>query len=76
MAAQKAGANDKTKWASGHKQSKAHKLSGRKNWSFLYQCMTATRNDVLMATVWARDGRLKFDHKSLLLARRRVACVP
>jgi hypothetical protein len=39
-ATQKEWAKDKTKWASCRKQSKAHKLSGRKSWSFLYQCMT------------------------------------
>jgi hypothetical protein len=39
-AAQKEWAKDKTKWADCRKQSKAQKLSGRKSWSFLYQCMT------------------------------------
>ena len=39
-AAQKEWAKDKAKWADCRKQSKAQKLSGRKSWSFLYQCMT------------------------------------
>ncbi len=32
-------AKDKTKWADCRKQSKEQKLSGRKSWSYLYQCM-------------------------------------
>jgi hypothetical protein len=39
-AAKKEWAKDKAKWASCQKQSKAQQLSGRKSWSFLYQCMT------------------------------------
>jgi len=39
-AAKKEWAKDKAKWADCQKQSKAQKLSGRKNWSFLYKCMT------------------------------------
>jgi len=39
-AAQKEWAKDKAKWADCRKQSKAQKLSGKKSWSFLYQCMT------------------------------------
>lgn len=39
-AAQKEWAKDKAKWADCRKRSKAQKLSGRKSWSFLYQCMT------------------------------------
>jgi cation diffusion facilitator CzcD-associated flavoprotein CzcO len=38
-AAKKEWAKDKAKWADCRKQSKAQKLSGRKSWSFLYQCM-------------------------------------
>jgi len=34
-------AKDKAKWADCRKQSSEQKLSGRKNWSFLYQCMTS-----------------------------------
>ncbi len=33
-------AKDKAKWAGCQKQSETQKLSGRDNWSFLYQCMT------------------------------------
>ena len=40
-AARKEWAKDKSKWADCRKQSKAQKLSGRKSWSFLYQCMTS-----------------------------------
>jgi hypothetical protein len=32
-------AKDKAKWADCRKQSTAQKLSGRKSWSFLYECM-------------------------------------
>jgi hypothetical protein len=32
--------NDKVKWADCRAKSDAEKLSGRKSWSFLYQCMT------------------------------------
>jgi hypothetical protein len=32
--------NDKVKWADCSAKSDARKLSGRKSWSFLYQCMT------------------------------------
>lgn len=39
-AAQKEWAKDKAKWADCQKQSETQKLSGRENWSFLYQCMT------------------------------------
>lgn len=39
-AAQKEWAKDKAKWADCRTKSKAQKLSGRKSWSFLYQCMT------------------------------------
>jgi hypothetical protein len=39
-AAQKEWAKDRAKWADCRKQSTAQKLSGRKSWSFLYQCMT------------------------------------
>jgi hypothetical protein len=39
-AAQKEWAKDKTKWANCRNQSKAQKLTGRKSWSFLYECMT------------------------------------
>ena len=39
-AARKEWAKDKAKWADCRKQSKAQKLSGRKSWSSLYQCMT------------------------------------
>ena len=31
---------EKTKWASCQKQSDEQKLSGRKSWQFLYDCMT------------------------------------
>jgi hypothetical protein len=34
-------AKDKAKWADCEKQSKDQKLTGRKSWSFLYQCMSA-----------------------------------
>jgi hypothetical protein len=34
-------AKDKEKWADCRKQSSEQKLRGRKNWSFLYQCMTS-----------------------------------
>jgi hypothetical protein len=40
-AAVKEWAKDKAKWADCRKQSKAQKLSGQKNWSLLYQCMTS-----------------------------------
>ena len=33
-------AKDEAKWAGCREQSKARKLSGRKNWSFLYRCMS------------------------------------
>ncbi len=33
-------AKDKAKWAGCQMQSETRKLSGRENWSFLYQCMT------------------------------------
>lgn len=39
-AARKEWAKDKTKWADCRKQSSSQKLKGRKNWSFLYTCMT------------------------------------
>ncbi len=32
--------SDKVKWAGCKAKSNAQKLSGRKSWSFLYQCMT------------------------------------
>jgi hypothetical protein len=38
--AQKEWAKDKKKWADCQNQSKSEKLSGRKSWSFLYDCMT------------------------------------
>jgi hypothetical protein len=38
-AAQKVWAKDKAKWADCRKQSSNQKLTGRKNWSFLYNCM-------------------------------------
>ena len=38
--AQKEWVKDKKKWADCQNQSKSKKLSGRKNWSFLYDCMT------------------------------------
>jgi hypothetical protein len=38
--AQKEWSKDKAKWAGCQKQSHAQDLSGRKSWSFLYQCMT------------------------------------
>jgi hypothetical protein len=34
-------AKDKAKWADCEKQSKDQKLTGRKSWSFLYQCMSS-----------------------------------
>jgi hypothetical protein len=34
-------AKDKAKWVDCEKQSKDQKLTGRKSWSFLYQCMSA-----------------------------------
>ena len=40
-AAQTEWVKDKAKWADCRKRSKAQKLSGRKSWSFLYQCMTS-----------------------------------
>jgi hypothetical protein len=40
-AAQKEWVKDKAKWADCRKRSTAQKLSGRKSWSFLYQCMTS-----------------------------------
>ena len=40
-AAKKEWAKDRAKWADCQNQSKAQKLSGRKSWSFLYQCMTS-----------------------------------
>jgi hypothetical protein len=40
-AAQKEWVKDKAKWANCQKRSTAQKLSGRKSWSFLYQCMTS-----------------------------------
>ena len=39
-AAQKEWSKDKTKWADCQKRSSTQELSGRKSWSFLYQCMT------------------------------------
>jgi len=33
-------AKDTTKWADCQQQSKQQKLTGRKSWSFLYNCMT------------------------------------
>ena len=33
-------AKDTTKWADCQQQSKEQKLTGRKSWSFLYNCMT------------------------------------
>jgi len=39
-AAQAEWAKDKAKWADCQKQSETQNLSGRKSWSFLYQCMT------------------------------------
>jgi hypothetical protein len=39
-AAKKEWARDRAKWADCQNKSKAQKLSGRKSWSFLYQCMT------------------------------------
>ena len=38
--AKKEWAKDKAKWAGCQKKSDTQKLSGRKSWSFLYQCMT------------------------------------
>ena len=38
-AAKKEWAKDTTKWTDCRKQSKDEKLTGRKSWSFLYQCM-------------------------------------
>ena len=37
--AQQEWSKDKAKWAGCQKQSHAQDLSGRKSWSFLYQCM-------------------------------------
>ena len=34
-------AGEKLKWADCQKQSKDHKLTGRKSWSFLASCMTS-----------------------------------
>ena len=34
-------AEDKAKWTDCKKQSKDQKLTGRKSWSFLYQCMSS-----------------------------------
>ena len=39
-AAKKEWAKDRAKWADCQNKSRAKKLSGRKSWSFLYQCMT------------------------------------
>jgi hypothetical protein len=39
-AAQKKWAKDKKKWNECQSQSDTRKLSGRKSWSFLYDCMT------------------------------------
>jgi hypothetical protein len=39
-AAQKEWSKDKAKWAECRKKSKDQKLSGRKSWSFLYDCMS------------------------------------
>jgi hypothetical protein len=39
-AAQKEWSKDKAKWADCRKKSKDQKLSGRKSWSFLYNCMS------------------------------------
>jgi hypothetical protein len=41
--AEKEWAKDKAKLADCRKQSKDQKLSGRKSWSFLYDCMAATK---------------------------------
>ena len=38
-AAQKSWAKDKAKWGDCRKQSSNQKLTGRKSWSFLYNCM-------------------------------------
>jgi hypothetical protein len=40
-AAKASWAEDKAKWADCRKQSKDQKLTGRKSWSFLYQCMSS-----------------------------------
>jgi hypothetical protein len=39
-AAKKEWSKDKAKWADCRKQSSKQKLAGRKNWSFLYKCMS------------------------------------
>ncbi|MBI2716381.1 MAG: hypothetical protein HYX37_18320 [Rhizobiales bacterium] len=39
-AAKKKWVKDKTKWSNCQTQSSRQKLEGRKNWSFLYTCMT------------------------------------
>jgi hypothetical protein len=39
-AAKKEWSKDKAKWADCRKRSSKQKLAGRKNWSFLYKCMT------------------------------------
>jgi hypothetical protein len=40
LAARKKWAKDKEKWADCRKQASDKNLTGRKSWSFLYQCMT------------------------------------
>jgi hypothetical protein len=40
-AAKKEWAKDNAKWTDCQKQSDSQKLSGRKSWSFIYQCMTS-----------------------------------
>jgi hypothetical protein len=40
LAAKKKWAKDKEKWADCRKQASDKNLTGRKSWSFLYQCMT------------------------------------
>jgi hypothetical protein len=42
-AARKEWSKDKAKWADCRKQSNDQKLSGRKSWSFLYNCMASKR---------------------------------
>ena len=39
-AAKKEWSKDKTRWADCNKDAKKQKLEGKKNWSFLYSCMT------------------------------------